>query len=1163
MNGMGIRKILVVDDDEAMCSMVTSFLAMIGYYCQSATGPSQALAILEHEDYDLVISDIRMDGMDGLDLVRDIHRKYPVIDTIIISGFTGDYTYGDVIEAGAVDFISKPISLPEFEAKITRISRERKALAELRDAHEATKHSFAELKRANEALSSEIGEREKAEAELQDANYRLEAEIETRKKVEGALRESEQRFRWLFERHRATMFLTDPDSGAILDVNEAAAQFYGYSRPELCAMNIAEINQLPGSEIAQALRSILKSEINRFVFPHRLRTGEIRTVEVYSSPIEMGSRTVLFSIVHDITERKRAEDELAQMTKYLKNVFVSSPDGISIVDAHGKFIEWNRMAGEQLGYTFEELNGKSAFDLYVDKDRLNTMLTELRREGTIKKYEIDMKRKDGTIATFEISISLLRDDSNMVIGSVGVVRDLSDMKKALYALQTSHEQLHQEITVRQQAEAALRLRLSLLEFAATHSLEELLQKTLDEVGSLTNSPIGFFHFVESDGKTLSLQAWSTQTMEKFCKAEGKGLHYSIDQAGVWVDCVHEKRPVIHNDYQALSHRKGMPEGHSPVIRELVVPIVRSGRIVAILGIGNKPADYNDKDVEVVSYLADVAWEITERKRADAALKESRQELANIIDFLPDATYVINNEGKAIAWNKAMEELTGTKAPDILGKGNYEYALPFYGERRPVLIDFALNPQKNVESKYSTAEKRGEALTGGAYVELGKGKAWLQGTASVLRDSNGSIAGAICSMRDLTEAKKTREELRRTNVEMAQLLASIPSFLIGLTPEYRIIRWNRAAEKIFGIDGDGVTGRPIDECGIQWDWLKMSVAISSCRRDNASIRLDDVRFQRPDGKEGFLGVVVSSIEGKGAESSGILLQGNDITERRILESQLVQAQKLESIGQLAAGIAHEINTPAQYVGDNARFLLEAHHDLERVHALYDQLLKELRSGNAAEELVRKIEEAAEEIDLEYIRQEAPKAVRQSLEGIERISRIVLAMKQFSHPGTDAKTNIDLNKAIESTITVARNEWKYVAEMLTDFDPGLPFVPCLPAEINQVFLNMIINAGHAVADALKMSGSDSKGTITISTHALGEYAEIRISDTGTGIPENIRSKIFDPFFTTKEVGKGTGQGLAISRSVVVDKHGGTITFESEVGKGTCFIIRLPLNQNGSEK
>jgi PAS domain S-box-containing protein len=462
------------------------------------------------------------------------------------------------------------------------------------------------------------------------------------------------------------------------------------------------------------------------------------------------------------------------------------------------------------------------------------------------------------------------------------------------------------------------------------------------------------------------------------------------------------------------------------------------------------------------------------------------------------------------------------------------------------------------------ERGDTVLTGKTYTPaLKKEKACFVGRASVLRDSNGSIMGAIESIRDITETKKAEEELRRTNVEMAQLVASIPSFLIGLTPQHQITRWNRAAEKMFGISGDSVLGKPVDACGIQWELQKIAEAISLCRENEASVLVEDIRYLRPDGKKGFLCVTVNSIEGANDGPPGILLLGNDVTHRKILESQLVQAQKLESIGQLAAGIAHEINTPAQYVGDNARFLQEAHRDLEGVHDLYDQLLTELKSGNPTEELVRKIEAVAEEVDLEYIRQEAPKAVQQSLDGIGRISRIVRAMKDFSHPGTEVKTNIDLNKAIESTITVARHEWKYVAEMVTDFDPGLPLVPCLPAEINQVILNIIINAGHAVADALKQNGSDQKGTITIGTRALGEHAEIRISDTGTGIPENIRSKIFDPFFTTKEVGKGTGQGLAISHSVVVDKHGGTITFDSEVGKGASFVIRLPFNQNGSEK
>lgn len=175
-------------------------------------------------------------------------------------------------------------------------------------------------------------------------------------------------------------------------------------------------------------------------------------------------------------------------------------------------------------------------------------------------------------------------------------------------------------------------------------------------------------------------------------------------------------------------------------------------------------------------------------------------------------------------------------------------------------------------------------------------------------------------------------------------------------------------------------------------------------------------------------------------------------------------------------------------------------------------------------------------------------------MEQVTRIVRAMKEFSHPGKGGKALTNINKAIENTITVSRNEWKYVSDVVTEFDPELPLVPCLPGEFNQVILNLIINAAHAVAE--KVGTSAEKGSITVSTLKQDTWAEIRISDTGPGIPEEIQSRVFDPFFTTKEVGKGTGQGLAIARSIIVDKHGGSLAFDTEPGAGTTFIIRMPL-------
>ena len=278
----------------------------------------------------------------------------------------------------------------------------------------------------------------------------------------------------------------------------------------------------------------------------------------------------------------------------------------------------------------------------------------------------------------------------------------------------------------------------------------------------------------------------------------------------------------------------------------------------------------------------------------------------------------------------------------------------------------------------------------------------------------------------------------------------------------------------------------------------------------------------------------------------------IVERRLLEGQLVQAQKLESIGQLAAGVAHEINTPIQYVGDNCRFFADSFQQIDTILRQYSALLDNDKQTGAAPDLVRGIEKTVQDLDLAYLMEEIPHAIDQCNEGVERVAHIVRAMKEFSHPGSARMEGVDLNHSIQSTLTVCRNEWKYVAEANTDLDPGLPPVRCLVGEINQVFLNIVVNAAHAIADAKKESG----GKIRVTTRLHGDVVEVRIADNGTGIPESVQSRIFDPFFTTKEVGRGSGQGLAIARNVVVKKHGGTLTFETVNGEGTEFIIRLPV-------
>ena len=275
----------------------------------------------------------------------------------------------------------------------------------------------------------------------------------------------------------------------------------------------------------------------------------------------------------------------------------------------------------------------------------------------------------------------------------------------------------------------------------------------------------------------------------------------------------------------------------------------------------------------------------------------------------------------------------------------------------------------------------------------------------------------------------------------------------------------------------------------------------------------------------------------------------------LQKRLAQAQKLESIGELAAGIAHEINTPIQYVGDNTRFIQSACEEINSILEVCQNLIASTANSEVQSSATEKLKMAMEEADVEYLVEEIPTAIKQSLEGVDRVANIVRAMKEFAHPGVSEMTPIDLSKAIENTVMVARNEWKYVADLDTVFDPNLPLVPCLPGELNQVLLNMIVNAAHAIADKLGDS-PDQKGRIRITTALSKPHAEIRIADTGGGIPKENIERVFTPFFTTKAAGKGTGQGLAIAHAVITEKHQGTIQVQSEVGKGTVFVIRIPL-------
>jgi PAS domain S-box-containing protein len=421
-----------------------------------------------------------------------------------------------------------------------------------------------------------------------------------------------------------------------------------------------------------------------------------------------------------------------------------------------------------------------------------------------------------------------------------------------------------------------------------------------------------------------------------------------------------------------------------------------------------------------------------------------------------------------------------------------------------------------------------------------------------RNGSGEITRLIGIGQDYT----ARKEAERSQAFLASIVESSDDSIVGSDLGGKIVSWNNGAERLFGYTREEAIGNPVtllfppEQLG---DYLK--TALSAVGRLQEIRRFEAVRMAK-GGIPIEVSVILCPIKDSFGEIRGLSGIYRDIRNRKELERKreamelrLRHAEKLESVGRLAAGVAHEINTPIQFVSDSVHFIGDGIHDLCGLIQKYQTARDGLSSERIAE-----IEQLEQDIDLTYLLEQIPKALVRALDGLDRVAAIVRSMKEFAHPDQSQQVTVDLNHAIQSTLTVARNEYKYVADIETRLG-DLPPVLCYAGEINQVFLNIVINAAHAIGDVV--AGTQQKGSIRIETWPEGDDAVVTIEDTGGGIPADIRHRIFDPFFTTKAVGKGTGQGLAIARSVIVDKHGGSIDFECEMGRGTKFLIRLPIN------
>ncbi len=410
-----------------------------------------------------------------------------------------------------------------------------------------------------------------------------------------------------------------------------------------------------------------------------------------------------------------------------------------------------------------------------------------------------------------------------------------------------------------------------------------------------------------------------------------------------------------------------------------------------------------------------------------------------------------------------------------------------------------------------------------------------------------------------ELESARQALNQLRYQNEMMLRWVEGAVLLVDKTGTIIQANEVALRALGWQEEELIGQNCHETihhtledgsEYPWDFCPVFAALE----DGSSHHVSGDIFWCRDGTSFSVDFIACSTRNEQNEINGAVLTFRNLTELRMQEAKRIHGMKLESIGELSAGIAHEINTPMQFVGTNLSFLREGFDDILELCDRYKKFRKDVAQEEKFHSICEELAEFEEEIDISYIEEEVPAAFQQTQDGVERVVKLVQGLKGFAHSDSEQmKQSVDVNDVIKNTLVVSRNEYKYVADVETNLGV-LPRILIHPGDIGQVILNLIINGAHAIADVVKETGG--KGSIRIESRQQDDEIIITVTDTGGGIPDSVRNRIFDPFFTTKEVGRGSGQGLAISRSIIHEKHQGTLSFTSTTGQGTSFSIHLPM-------
>lgn len=519
------------------------------------------------------------------------------------------------------------------------------------------------------------------------------------------------------------------------------------------------------------------------------------------------------------------------------------------------------------------------------------------------------------------------------------------------------------------------------------------------------------------------------------------------------------------------------------------------------------------------------------RRVDA----EQQKLEAVFASLSDGLLVLDEQLCVESLNVPGEQILQTDAGALIGLGIDEVAGTWrLRDRGPFAV-----------SKMRHHLLRGRAYRNDdAFVVTETGIVHVSLVMTPIERAGRNLGAVIC-FRDITGLKVNEARIRSNEERFRRIFRLAPAGMVRIAADGSIADTNHAFQAMLGhADDDGFVGGAMAELWDAEGAAEAEKVVAEVLAGDVPSWQGELRLRHTDGRVITTNASLARVAAVADQPVFVIAVVEDTTDRQRLEIQLRHAQKLESVGRLAAGVAHEINTPVQFIGDNVRFLGEA-------FATLTSVVQERVLGPDATAPTEPLGAAAR-ADLEYLVHEGPQAVDETLDGVDRVATIVRAMKSFGHPGEAAREPVDVNEVVRTTIVVATNQLRYVADVETDYG-DLPPVSGWRSDLNQVVLNLLVNAGHAIADQVGSGGE--RGRIDVATRAVGDDVEIAIADTGGGIPEAIRARIFDPFFTTKEVGRGTGQGLSLVHHLVVERHGGTVAVDTEEGVGTTFTVRLP--------